>query len=119
MKKILLTALGMALLIASCTQTKEKEAVFTPPTIVNDTSTVNLVKNVEMEVRSKNGKTVINVEKDGVKEEITMADWEANKKMYEDKYGVLPPPPPPPLPPPPPPPAPELPPPPPPPPVKN
>lgn len=118
MKQILLPAMALALLLSSCTQPAEKEAVFTPPTIVKDTSTINLVKDVKMEVQSKNGKTVINVEKDGVKEEITMADWEANKKMYEDKYGVLPPPPPPLPPPPPPPPVPELPPPPPPP-VRN
>lgn len=95
MKQILLPAMAVALLLVSCTQPAEKQAVFTAPTIVNDTSTVTLVRNLEMEVRSVNGQTVIDVEKDGVKETITMADWEANKKMYEEKYGVLPPPPPP------------------------
>ncbi len=103
MKQILLPAMAVALLLVSCTQPAEKQAVLTPPTVVNDTSTVTLAKNVEMEVRSENGQTIINVEKDGVKESIKMSDWEKNKAMYEDKYGVLPPPPPPAPPPPPPP----------------
>lgn len=62
-----------------------------------ETITVNS-NGYDIHVETPKGIAVVVVEKNGVTQKIRLSTWNANRKFYEKKYGLLPPPPPPPFP---------------------
>lgn len=49
----------------------------------------------EVSVRIQKGKEMVIIKKDGKEQQIKLSTWNANRKFYEKKFGLLPPPPPP------------------------
>ncbi len=98
MKKVFILCAGLLAVTTTYAQQEKGEARFTPPVIVKDDPTQKPKKGVSFSIRELDGNAVIYVTKEGKTEKVSMEEWEANKRMYEEKYGKLPPPPPPPVP---------------------